>query len=144
MPVGKEEAMWPMQWDVDILCAASTVSFVAVLAIVARSIDTSGGGDAAAQSAKGRDLLSQSTEWLRLSEQDGVPLFAYRHCAFALAYLNAARLVAPDTELQRFGVDVHLLATKLETRLATLSKKITKTCAPANPQTTKSTNVSWL
>ena len=89
-------------------------------------------------------LWKLTTEWLRLSEQDGVPLFAYRHAAFALAYLNAARLVAPDAELQRHGVDVHLMFGKLEYRLTALSKKITKTCAPSNPGGGKATSISWL
>lgn len=131
-----------MRFDADVLCAGSVVGFIVVLSLVARSIG--GGGATDAAPGKGRELLAQATEWLRLSEQDGVPLFAYRHAAFALAYLNAARLVAPDAELQRHGVDVHLMFGKLEHRLAALSKKISKTCAPSNPAGAKATSVSWL
>ena len=131
-----------MRFDADLLCAASVVAFVVVISLVARSIGSGTSVDAAPQ--KGRELLAQSVEWLRLSEQDGVPLFAYRHAAFSLAYLNAARLVAPDSELQRHGIDVHLMFGKLEHRLTTLSKKITKTCAPSNPNGGKATSVSWL
>ena len=132
-----------MRFDADVLCAASVVGFIVVLSLVARSVGSgSAAGDAAPQ--KGRELLAQSTEWLRLSEQDGVPLFAYRHAAFALAYLNAARLVSPDTDLQRNGVDVHAMFGKLEHRLTALSKKISKSCAPANPGASKATSVSWL
>lgn len=131
-----------MRFDADVLCAGSVVGFIVILSLVARSIGSGGSTDAAP--GRGRELLAQATEWLRLSEQDGVPLFAYRHAAFALAYLNAARLVAPDTELQRHGVDVHLMFGKLEHRLTALSKKITKTCAPSNPGGAKATSVSWL
>ena len=129
--------------DADVMCAGSVVGFIIVLSLVARTAGGAATVDGAAPE-KGRELLAQATEWLRLSEQDGVPLFAYRHAAFALAYLNAARLVAPDTELQRHGVDVHLMFGKLEHRLAALSKKISKTCAPANPGGAKSTSVSWV
>ena len=132
-----------MRLDADLLCAASVVGFVVVLSCVARSVGSGGAADAT-QMHKGREMLAQSTEWLRLSEQDNVPLFAYRHAAFSLAYLNAARLAAPDNELQRHGVDVHLLFSKLEHRLATLSKKISKTCVPANPSGKKATSVSWI
>lgn len=134
-----------MRLDADVLCASSVLGFIVVLSIVARGIGSSSAGsslDAAPQ--KGRELLAQSTEWMRLAEQDGVPLFAYRHAAFALAYLNAARLVAPDNELQRHGVDVHLMHGKLEGQLAALSKKITKNCAAANPKGGKPTSVSWI
>lgn len=125
------------------MCACSVIGFIVVLALVARSVGHGGAtSDVAPQ--KGRELLMQSNEWLRLSEQDNVPLFAYRHTAFALAYLNAARLVAPDQELQRHGIDVHLLAGKLEMRLTSLSKKISKSCAPSNPNASKGTSVSWL
>lgn len=132
-----------MRLDADVLCAGSVVGFVVVLSLVARTVGTSASDDAAAPQ-KGRELLAQSSEWMRLSEQDGVPLFAYRHAAFALAYLNAARLVTPDRELQRHGIDVHLMHGKLESRMAGLSKKISKTCAPSNPNGSKGTSVSWI
>ena len=133
-----------MRVDADVLCAGSVIGFVVVLSLVARSIGGRAQSGEAASPQKGRELLAQSTEWLRLSEQDGVPLFAYRHAAFALAYLNAARLIAPDTELQRHGVDVHVMFGKLERRLTVLSKKISKSCAPANPERYKATSVSWV
>lgn len=130
-----------MRFDADVMCACSVVGFVVVLSLVARTISSP---SAPGASSKGRDLLTQSNEWLRLSEQDSVPLFAYRHAAFALAYLNAARLVSPDHELQRYGTDVHLLFGKLESRLTSLSKKISKSCAPANPGNAKNTSISWV
>lgn len=144
-PLGKRSPMTMRIWDADLLCAASVVGFMIALSLVARSIgQPNGTGSAAAAPQKGREMLAQSQEWTRLSEQDTVPLFAYRHAAFALAYLNAARLIAPDSELQRHGTDVHLLYGTLEARLANLSKKITKSCAPANPKHAKATSVSWI
>lgn len=133
-----------MRFDADVLCAASVVGFLVALSLVARSVGGGGGAAGEAAPQKGRELLAQSTEWMRLSEQDGVPLFAYRHAAFALAYLNAARLLAPDSELQRHGVDVHLMFGKLEHKLTTLSKKISKSCAASNPGGGKPTSVTWL
>ena len=133
--------------DADILCAASVVGFVVLLSFVARGVGHPGGhGNTSGESVphKGRALLAQSNEWLRLSEQDSVPLFSYRHAAFALAYLNAARLVAHDQDLQKHGLDVHLVHTKLESRLTMLSNKISKTCAPSNPGNAKGTTVSWV
>ena len=134
--------MWGNAWDGDLMCAGAVVGSVALLSVIAKSI-----GPVRAPSeapTKGRALLQQSLEWLRLSENDAVPLFAYRHCAFALAYMNAARLVAPDRELQRHGTDVHKLASTLEARLVSLSRKISKTCAPSNPNATKTTSISWI
>lgn len=131
-----------MRVDADILCASSVLGFVVVLSLLARStVRSAESGDAP---DKGRSLIAQSAEWTRLSEQDSVPLYAYRHAAFALAYLNAARLVSPDTELQRSGTDVHLLSGKLEKRMTSLSAKISKSCAPANPNAAKGTSVSWV
>lgn len=130
--------------DADILCACSVVAFIVLLSIVARSVapSTHSGTEAAPQ--KGRELLTQSMEWLRLSEQDTVPLFAYSHTAYALAYLNAARLVAPDRELQRHGTDIHKLSTKLAQRLVELSKKITTQCAGANPKGKRNSGINWI
>ena len=130
-----------MRLDADLLCAAAVVGGVTALALVARTASPAAATEGA---PRGRELLAQSAEWLRLSEQDGVPLFAYRHAAFALAYLNAARLVAPDRELQRAGTDVHLLHGRLEARLTALARKIGKSCAPANPSGAKPTAVSWV
>ena len=132
----------PLRMDADLMCAASVVGFVTALSLLARSTSSSSSSDDGAH--RGRELLAQSAEWLRLSEQDGVPLFSYRHAAFALAYLNAARLVAPDRELQRVGTDVHLLHGKLEARLTSLARKIGKTCASSNPGGAKPTAVSWV
>jgi hypothetical protein len=135
-----------MRLDADLLCAASVVGFVTALSMLARTTSSSSSSSHSSSDGapRGRELLAQSAEWLRLSEQDGVPLFSYRHASFALAYLNAARLVAPDRELQRSGTDVHLLHGKLEARLTSLARKISKSCAPSNPGGSKPTAVSWV
>lgn len=134
-----------LHWDADILCGASVVGFIVLLSLVARTVGQPGDPEASgAAPQKGRELLAQSKEWLRMSEQDTVPLFSYRHACFALAYLHAARLVSPDHELQRHGTDIHLLHGKLESRLTSLSKKVTKTCAASNPSGAKNPSISWI
>lgn len=126
----------------DVMAAVSVVSFIVVICMLAKSIGTS--PTEQDNNPKGRELLDQSIEWLRISEGTNVPLFAYRHTVFSLAYLNAARLVCPDSILQRNGTDVHKLSNRLETRLAHLSKKISKSCTKAAPTDAPPTNVTWI
>ena len=115
--------------------------FVVALSFIARGINASPAADG---TPRGRELLSQSIEWLRISEGTSVPLFAYRHAVFAMAYLNAARHLCRDDELQRNGTDIYRLSNRLEARLLSLSKKISKTCPASNPEHERSTNVTWV
>lgn len=131
------------RWDADVLAAVAVVVAVVALAFVSKSVGTSAPSDADA--GRGRQLLSQSMEWARLSEQDTVPVFAVRHAAFALAYLNAARLVTSDKELQRQGSNVHSLSTRLEARLTSTTNKLSKSCSKtANPASEPATSISWV
>jgi len=79
-----------------------------------------------------------------MSEQDGVPLFAYRHAAFAVAYVHAARAISTDSELSRNGVDVPVMVSSLEQRLTSLGSKITKACKASNSTGAKATKVTWM
>lgn len=135
-----------MRVEPDLAAAASVVGFVLALCFVAKGITGAGAGGGAHGDGvnRGKELLAQSTEWYRMSESTSVPLFQYRHLVFATAYLHAARLVAPDEELKRYGTDTHRFAQTLESKMVGLAKKITKTCPASNPQTQKPTTVSWL
>lgn len=130
-----------MRVEADVMAAGAVVAFVVALSFVARGIQSSPATDA---SPRGRELLAQSVEWLRIADGTSVPLFAYRHTVFAMAYLNAARHMCPDEELQRGGTDIYRLANRLETRMLALSKKVGKVCAGANPEQEKPTNVTWV
>lgn len=134
-----------MRFERDVVIAAAVVGAVVVLSLLARAVHTSERIDHQAPQ-KGRQLVSQAAEWLRLSEQDSVPLFAYRHAAFSVAYVQSARLLLPDSELQKQGTDVHALATRAEARLVSMAKKITKRCGAAgiNPEASKDSGISWL
>lgn len=140
--------MFPTSWRVqpDVTAALAVVAFVLVLCLLARSVSSASqmAPDDTQNASNGKALLNQSLEWHRLADSTGVPLFAYRHTVFALAYLNAARLTTPDDQLQRNGTDIFKYAQKLEHRLVALSKKISKTCAPSNPAQEKTTGVSWI
>lgn len=120
-----------MRIEADVLAAAAVVGGVVVLCVVARTVSS---GDAPRASAdvarRGRELLQQAQEWYRLAEQDASPLYALRHAQYALAYANAARVVAPDEVLQAQsgGADVHALVTTLERTVAALSKKVARAC----------------
>jgi hypothetical protein len=129
----------------DVTAAIAVVAGVVALSLVSRGIYTAPHAHAAAtDGARGRELLHQSAEWMRISESTQVPLFAYRHAIFAVAYLQASRSVASDDELQRAGVDVHRLSNRAEARILNLSRRLGKACPASNPSGAKPTSVTWL
>ena len=130
-----------MQLEPDLVSAAAVTGGIVALALVSKTI---GSGSSAETVQRGRDLLAQSVEFSKLAEQDSVPLFQLRHTAMALAYLSAARSVSSDEGLQRGGVDVHHMATKLEKSLTTITKRISKTCSSSNPKKESITSISWV
>ena len=64
------------------------------------------------------ELFRQSLHWRDVSAQDGEPTMRLQHAAMAAAFLQAARAVARDAELERAaGVSVSRTARSLDDKL---------------------------
>lgn len=138
--------MMPYHWDDDLVSAAAVLVAVVVLTLLSFTIQSATSAKSGADATdKGIQLLAQSQEWSRISEQDQVPLYALRHAIFAHAFLTSARAVCSDAVLQRQGIDVNAYAARLELAINNATKKINKSCAAANPKkASPPAVVSWL
>tara|TARA_E500000178_G_C16745323_1_gene627900 strand:+ start:274 stop:657 length:384 start_codon:yes stop_codon:yes gene_type:complete len=55
----------------------------------------------------GVELLNHALKWRRIASQDSQPFLKLQHLTFANAYINAARQIAKDSELERVtGADL--------------------------------------
>ena len=92
----------------------STVSLVTIIILckLCEAKDTPSDPDIS------KSLLEQSYKWYLLSEQDTDNMTTFKHCNFAVAYLNAARHSASDTELERSTkINVHKYSKKLHEKM---------------------------
>lgn len=63
----------------------------------------------------GVELLSHALKWRKIASQDTQPFLKLQHLIFASAYINAARQIAKDSELEKVtGTDLLKLRKVLE------------------------------
>jgi stalled ribosome rescue protein Dom34 len=128
----------------DVMSASAVVGGIVAVAVVARFASGHGGSQNHAAVKAARELINQAHEWNRMAEQDESALYAMRHAALAVAYANAARLLAPDDAVQRAtGVDVHAMVQTAEASLRKKTQRIARTCA-AKVSKGSPTSVTWL
>ena len=103
-----------MKQEVHLLrtCALVT-SIVVVISLLSRLLV-----DASVVSSKGTYLLDKAVYWHEMSEIDNDPILRLEHCAIAVAFINAAREHATDTELETSaGIDISRVSRRLERSL---------------------------
>lgn len=107
--------------------AALVVLSLLLLCFVSRLLSKSWSDDRHYKRAKG--LLTQSKHWYTMALQDKNPLFALRHLNYAVAYVEAARHIAPDDVLaQLTEINVRDLRQRIDAQTDAVSRKLSKTC----------------
>jgi len=118
--------------DIAILACVATVCF---LTIHMKPHDTT----------RVQTVFRQSAQWYEQSSQDSHPLIALRDSIFACAYLNAAREIATDTEIeQNTGTDVTKFKKKLDDNQLTHMNRVSKMHRKLAMATSQSSLCQWI
>ena len=81
-----------------------------------------------------KSLLRDAVHWNATSMQDGNPLLALIHSTYAIAYLNTARHIVSDKDIERVtGVQPRELMFELQQYNDTLVKKVVTQCPALKP-----------
>jgi len=90
-------------------------------------------------------IFKQSARWHEQSTQDAHPLVALRDATFACAYLNAARELANDTQLeQQSGTDIQKYRKALEDHQLQCLRRVSKLHKKLNLSNSQSSLCQWL
>lgn len=66
----------------------------------------------------GVELINNSLKWRKIASQDSQPFMKVQHNMFAIAYINAARHIARDIELEKLtGIDLRKLLKSIDEQL---------------------------
>ena len=81
-----------------------------------------------------RSLLRDAVHWNATSMQDGNPLLALIHSTYAIAYLNTARHMVSDKDIERvMGIQPRELMFELQQHNDSLVKKVVTQCPALKP-----------
>ena len=85
-----------------------------------------------------RSLIRDAVHWNTTSAQDANPLLALMHSTYAIAYLNTARHMVSDSDIERvMGVQPRELMFELQGHNDALVQKLVAACPSLKPPTGK-------
>jgi len=91
-------------------CCIVVTVVVLIISLISRLLV-----DSSNVSTKGAYLVDKAMYWDELAHAENDPLLRIEHCANALAFMNAAREVATDVELETAaGIDISKTLRRLE------------------------------
>lgn len=77
-----------------------------------------------------KQLVQQAIRWKETAAQDGNPVTAFTHTNFAIAYLNASRLISSDKDIeQETSVHVQEMLAKLDEQQAQIIQQLHGQCS---------------
>lgn len=92
-----------------------------------------------------RALLKEAAQWSTISNQDSNPLLALMHSTYGMAYLNVARRLHTDAEIEQTGnLHVDEFFTTLETSQQDAVKKLLTLCPLSSPAGLSSLHTGWI
>jgi hypothetical protein len=98
--------------------------------------------------AKGmKQLMQEAARWSAVAEQDSNPLLRVMHATYAMAYVNAARSLAEDKDLERVsggGVRVEELHAHVQAAQQASIQKIGSVCPEVVPEGAQVLYTGWL
>lgn len=78
----------------------------------------------------GVELLSQAFHWKKIASQDSQPFLKLQHLIYASAYVDAARRIAKDSELEKVtGTNLLKLKKLLEQQSQTIIDSLNSKCS---------------
>ena len=102
-----------------------TVIIVTLCFVLARN-----GGHQAQIKNPVKQLIQQAIRWKETASQDGNPVTAFTHTNFAIAYINASRLVSSDKEIEtETSVHVQEMLAKLDEQQAQIIQQLHGQCS---------------
>lgn len=112
--------------------AGGIVLTVIVITLVSVLANNAGGDSVGATGGKShtKQLVQQAMRMKETALQDGNPVTAFTHTNFAIAYLNAARLVSSDQEIEgETSVHVQEMLAKLDKQQAEIIQQLHGQCS---------------
>ena len=90
-----------------------------------------------------KDLIKSSAQWNLRSSQDSNPLVSLMNSNYAMAYLNVARSLGSDSEIEKFtGVKLDAFIKEIEDAQVKGLKKVSSVC-PASINGLPLENTGW-
>ena len=143
--------MRPMEAAWSLPAAKAAVVCAVVIALILMS---SGGARSqrSARSAVGgshdlatRALIREAAQWSTISQQDSNPMLAVIHATFGQAYLNVARRLHTDSEIEDAGnLKVEEFAATLQVNQQQAVQKLLTLCPMSSPAGIAALRTGWI
>lgn len=92
-----------------------------------------------------KDLVKSASQWTTRSAQDSNPLIALMNANYAMAYLNVARSVGSDSEIERYtGAAVDELLRDVEATQSNAIQRVSVTCPAVAPAGLAAAHSGWM
>ena len=92
-----------------------------------------------------KDLVKSASQWTARSAQDSNALIALMNANYAMAYMNMARSVGSDTDIERVtGAAVDELLRDVESTQASAVQRLTVMCPSVAPAGLAAAHSGWL
>lgn len=92
-----------------------------------------------------KDLVKSSAQWNARAQQDTNPLIGLMNSNYAMAYLNVARSVGSDADIEKStGAAVDELLKEVEATQSRAMQKLTMACPAMTPQGLSAVHTGWL
>ena len=119
---------------------------LAVLWIMSNfKLGSGGSSKAAMESRTLRDLVKSAAQWAARSMQDSAPVIAVMNANYAMAYLNMARALATDAEIEsNAGVPIDALIRDIEAAQSAAIQRLSAGCPSVGPQGLAAMHSGWL
>lgn len=91
-----------------------------------------------------KDLIKSASQWNVRSNQDSNSMISLMNANYAMAYLNVARSVGSDTDIERYtGAAVDELLKDIETSQSSAIQKLTMACPTMAPAGLAAAHTGW-
>lgn len=91
------------------------------------------------------DLVQSASQWSASSLQDSNVLLSLMHANYAMAYLNVARLLSSDSEIEATtSVRLDELLSEFKAAQSSAIGRLTSTCPAAMPPGLSSVHTGWI
>ena len=106
---------------------------------------TSFSGGRAQQDATTRALIREAAQWSTIAQQDSNPMLAVIHASFGQAYLNVARRLHTDAEIETVGgLKVEEFSATLHANQQQAVQKLLAVCPMSSPAGIAALQTGWI
>ena len=92
-----------------------------------------------------KDLVKSASQWNSRSVQDANPLISLMNANYAMAYLNVARSVGSDADIEKHtGAAVDELIKDIESTQSRAIQRVTSSCPSVTPQGLTAVHTGWM